>query len=274
MRYWKIGARVLAHQDGVGGIVVDAELIAHAVLLRDPVQGDPGAGHVRDVVHPQVGGVPARHGALLHAELQAAVLGGLEQGDEFRFEKVVVLVHAELDVAAHEAAYRLDAQGDRRVHGADHELALLEAVGVVVREHVVEVGDVGHAHAGFLHGRQHAVGALGVEGLAQVQGVGHRIEHGLGGHVGFAGVQGGGKLDVFDVEFAGELEPILDGPIRIRIAHVAGSEFLERGGEHAHLHEFRFECFHGHGVSFFSESDPRRLRLGIRRAAFPAPWRT
>src|SRR5438046_1564484 len=36
--------RVLAHQDRVRWIVVDAELVADAVLLADPVQGDPRAG--------------------------------------------------------------------------------------------------------------------------------------------------------------------------------------------------------------------------------------
>src|SRR5579859_1056939 len=37
----KYRARVLAHQDGMRGIVVDAELIADAMPLADAMQGDP-----------------------------------------------------------------------------------------------------------------------------------------------------------------------------------------------------------------------------------------
>ncbi len=60
-------ARVLVHQDGVRRIVVDAELVADAVLLGDAVQRDPGARRVGDVVVPVVAGGPAGHRALLDA---------------------------------------------------------------------------------------------------------------------------------------------------------------------------------------------------------------
>jgi hypothetical protein len=69
---------------------------------------------------------------------------------------------------------------------------LLAAVAFVVGEHIVEVGDIGHADPGLLHGGQDPRSAGFVEGLAQVEGIGDRIQHGLLGHIGLARVQGGG----------------------------------------------------------------------------------
>ena len=102
-------ARVLAHEDGVRRIVVDAELVADAVLLADAMQRDPRARRVRDVVVPAIEHVPARHRALLDAVGEAARLRFLEQRNEHLLEHHEVLVHLELDVAADEAAHRIRA---------------------------------------------------------------------------------------------------------------------------------------------------------------------
>src|SRR5213593_3455598 len=60
-------SRVLSEQDRMRRIVVDAELIADAMLLTDPVQRDPGARSVGDVVVPVVARGPAGHRTLLDA---------------------------------------------------------------------------------------------------------------------------------------------------------------------------------------------------------------
>ena len=103
-------ARVLAHQDRVRRVVVDAELIADAVPLADAVQRDPGARRVGDVVVPVVAGRPAGHRTLLDAIDEPARLRVLQQRDEYRFEIDEVLVHAALLVAADEAADCIDAK--------------------------------------------------------------------------------------------------------------------------------------------------------------------
>ena len=182
--------------------------------------------------------------------MQTAILGGFQERYEFLLEHVVVLIHRELDIAADETADGFQPQEHCGIHAADHEVVLLLAVGVVIGQHVVEVGEVSHAHPRFLHGGQHAIGALAIEGLAKVEVVGDRIEHGFGRYIAFGRMQGGGELDVIHFQLACELQPIFDGLIRIRIADFPGREFLEGGGEYAHLHEFRFEGFHGHGKSF------------------------
>ena len=55
-----------------------------------------------------------------------------------------------------------------------------------------------------LHRGLHALRPLLVEGLAQVERVGHRVEHRLGRHVGLARVQRGRELDVVGAELARE----------------------------------------------------------------------
>ena len=55
---------------------MDAELVADAVLLADPVQRDPGPRRVGDVVVEVVTRCPSGHRALLHPERQPARLVG------------------------------------------------------------------------------------------------------------------------------------------------------------------------------------------------------
>jgi hypothetical protein len=121
---------------------------------------------------------------------------------------------------------------------------LLAAHGRVLVEHVVEVGQIGEPHAGGLHRRPHAIGPRAIEGAPQVEGVGHRIEHRLGRDVRLRGVQRGRELDVRAIEIAREGQPFLHGAIGIGVAHGARGELLERGGEHAQLHEPGLEGGH------------------------------
>src|SRR5690606_40589532 len=60
--------------------------------------------------------------------------------------------------------------------------------GVVVQQ-VVEIPQVGQADARGRHRRAHTGGPHLVERLAQVERVGDRVEHRLGGHVTFARVE-------------------------------------------------------------------------------------
>ena len=158
-------ARVLPHQDRVRRVVVNAELIADAVLLADPVQRDPGARRVGDVVVPVVAGRPPGHRALLDAVGQPACLRRLEQRHELRFEIEQVLVHAALLVAADEAADGIDAEQRRGVEHAQHEVVLLLAHRRIVVQHVVEVADVRQADAARLQRALDAARAILVERL-------------------------------------------------------------------------------------------------------------
>ena len=88
---------------------MDAELIADAVLLANPVQGDPAAGGVGDVVVKVVADRPAGHRALLDAIRQATRLGFYEQRHEPFLEVGEVLIHAVPLVAPDKAADGADA---------------------------------------------------------------------------------------------------------------------------------------------------------------------
>ena len=77
---------VLSHQNGMGRVVVDAELIADAVPLADAVERNPGSRRVGDVVEEAVRGGPARHRTLLDAILESARLRLLQQWNEGRLE--------------------------------------------------------------------------------------------------------------------------------------------------------------------------------------------
>ena len=54
-------------------------------------------------------------------------------------------------------------------------------------------------------------------------------------------MQRGGQLDAVGAERDREVEPFLDGEIRVRVASLARRQLLERGGQHADRHELRFE---------------------------------
>ena len=120
--------------------------------------------------------------------------------------------------------------------------------GAVVMQQVVEVRQVGDADAARLHRRADTRGARRIEGAAQVERVGHRIEHRLGRHVGQRRMQRRRQLDVARAQLAGEVQPVFDGAIGIGIPHVARRQLLERGGQHADLHEFRGKRGDGHPV--------------------------
>ena len=118
-----------------------------------------------------------------------------------------------------------------------------------------------------------ALRARRVERLAQVERVGHRIEHRFGRHVGLRRVQRGRQLDVAGAELAAERQPVLDGAVGIGVARLARRQLLERGGEHAHLHELR--CERGDGIRSDNTRRCRAVTLCYcvpygRRIAVPA----
>jgi len=114
----------------------------------------------------------------------------------------------------------------RGIEDAPHQLVLLGAYGFVCGEHIVEVGEVRQADARGLHGPSDARGARRTEGLAQIEGVGHRIEKRRGRHIALRGMQGRRELDIRATELPGELQPLLDGQIRVGVPQVARSQFL------------------------------------------------
>ena len=103
--------------------------------------------------------------------------------------------------------------------------------------------------------------AVLVERLAQVERVGDRVEHRLGRHVGLGRVQRRRELDVVGAELLRELEPVLDGAVRIGVADLARRQLLQRGGEHADLHELRLErLIHRHRRYVHLRPDAALLR--------------
>ena len=234
-------SRVLTHQDRVRRVVVDAEHLADAVALADPVQRDPGPRRVREVVVEVVRRGPPRHRALLDPVLQPAVLGSLEQRDEALLELDQVLVHRLRLVTPDEAAHRRHAEQHSGVHHGDHEVVLLAPDRRVLVQHVVEVRDVSDRDTGRGDRRLDSLGAQRVERLAQVERVRDRIEHGLGRHVGERRMQCRRELDAVDVELRRELQPLLDREIGIGVSALARCELLKCRGEHSDRHVHRFE---------------------------------
>ena len=247
---------------------MDAEVVAHAVLLADAVQGDPGPRRVRDVVVPVVLRGPARHGALLDPVGEPALLRVLQEGNEGPLEVEKVLVHRVLLVAADEAAHGVRPEEHGGVHDPPHEVVLPPPDHRVLVEHVVEVGEVREADGVRLERRLHALRAVAVEGLAQVERVGHGVQHRLGRHVGLARVQRGGELDVVGPDLARERDPLLDGQVGIRVPQITGGELLQGGGQHADLHELRLEGGDGHGILL--AIDGRTIRPGEETRQTPA----
>ena len=206
------------------------------VLLGDAVQADPHARGVADLVVPEVGGVPARHRALLDAVLEAAVLGRLQEGHEAPLEVLEVLVHVERDVAAHEPAHRLHPEGDRGVHDLHHPVVLDPAQPLVARPACCR------SSRGRRSSSPAALSADSMRrtrpassGLQHVQVVGHRVEHGLRRHVGQLLGQGGGELEAVHAEVAPEPDPVLDGEVGILAALLARRQLLERRREDADI---------------------------------------
>ena len=94
-----------------------------------------------------------------------------------------------LRVPADEAADRVDAEQHRRVERPQHEVVLLLPDRRIVVQQVVEVADIRESDLVPLQHPLDPRRALLVERLAQVEGVGDRIEHRLRRDVGLVGMQ-------------------------------------------------------------------------------------
>jgi hypothetical protein len=122
---------------------------------------------------------PARHRTLLDPVLDAPCPRLFQQRNEHLLEERQVAVHRQLLVSPHEPANRPHPELRRRVEHADHERVLLASKAGIVVQQVVKEGDIGDAHAGGIHGGEHALGARPVERLSQVQRVRDRVEQRL-----------------------------------------------------------------------------------------------
>ena len=114
-------------------------------------------------------------------------------------------------------------------------------------QHVVEVGDVGDVHAGRPHCGVHTGGPVLVERLAQVEGVGDRVEHRFGGDVRQVRMDRRRQFDAVRSDGTGEVEPFLDGEIGVGIPAIAWRQLLEGGGEYADRHVDGLEWLGRHG---------------------------
>src|SRR5882757_11077881 len=65
------GSSVLSHENRVGGVVVDPELVCDAMALANAMERDPRSGGVSKVVMPGIGRRPPRHRTLLDPVNQA-----------------------------------------------------------------------------------------------------------------------------------------------------------------------------------------------------------
>src|SRR5262249_12226722 len=144
---------VLAHENGVRGIVVNSKLLADSVLLADAMKRDPCARSVSDVVVVIVRRRPARHRALLHAKREATLLGSLEHGNEVFFEVDEILIHAVLLIPADKPTDRIHTEQCSRIENTHHEIELLLTNFRIVMQHVVEISDIRKPKTGFRHCR-------------------------------------------------------------------------------------------------------------------------
>src|SRR5205814_684100 len=92
-----------------------------------------------------------------------------------------------------------------------------------------------------------AASPLRVEWLAKIQSVRDRVEHGFRQNIGLGWMKRRRKLNAIDFKLARKIQPVFDRAIGILIANFPWRQFLERRGQHAYLHEFRFKLTSGHG---------------------------
>src|SRR6516165_7478946 len=92
---------------------------------------------------------------------------------------------------------------------------------------VVKVGDIRDPDAARSHCGLHAERPRAVERPPQVQRICDRIQHCFGRYIRLRWMHRGRKLDAIDAEIPSEAEPILDSPIRIRIADLSRRELLK-----------------------------------------------
>src|SRR6266550_1084376 len=135
-------ARVLAHQDRMRRIVVNAKLIPDPRPIADPVQRNPGAGSVGDVIVKFIAGGPSGHRTLFHSESQSSCFCFLQQRNEMLFEVQQVLVHAVRLIPAYETTDRIDTQQDCGIKDTKHKLTLPLPDSRIVMQHIVKVSEV------------------------------------------------------------------------------------------------------------------------------------
>ena len=207
---------------------------------------------------------PAWHRTLLDAIGEPARFGFLEQWNEHLLEHHEVCVHLQREVAADEPADRVGSQENGGIEHSQHELMLALTRSRVVREHVVEVAQIGKTDPGGAHRTEHTRRAACIERTAQVENVRNRIEHGCSRHIAQGRMQGSGELDVRRADIACELQPLLDGEIGVCVAPFARSQLLKRGCQHAELHRPGSEVSNGHGAVLSTHDDARILPMAVR----------
>src|SRR6266404_5839119 len=179
-------AGVLPHEDRVGRVVVDSELVCDTVSLADAVQSYPRSGGVSQIVVPGIARRPPRHGALLDAINQATRFRLAQQRHELTLEQREIGVHSEIRIASHKAANGWAIEQYGGIEHAQHEIMLTRSYLWVCREHVVKISQVRQTYSGGLHGRSNSRGAGAVERRAQVQRVRYRVQQGLGWDIALA----------------------------------------------------------------------------------------
>ncbi len=242
---------------------MNAELIADAVPLADPMQRDPGTGRIRDVVVPAVEHVPARHRALLDAVRQAARLRFLEQRDEHLLEHDEVLIHFQLRIAADEAAHRVRAEQHRGIEHAQHEVMIACDVRPDRRRACCRSSRRRRGPTLFATWRARTRAARCLSNGAQRSRV-----FATGSSMASAGtslssrMQRGRELDVRRADVARELQPFFDGEVRIGVALVARRELLQGRRQDAEFHGLGRKGLSGHGSrALFDDGRPNGMML-------------
>src|SRR5262249_44040457 len=169
-----------------------------------------------------------------------------EKGNEMLAEIQQVLVHAQSLVPSNEAADRIYAQQRRSVEDPQHEVMFLLPDRRVMMEHIVEIAEIRYPDFLALERTEDSPGSGFVEWLPQVQRIGDRIEHGFSRNIGFGRVQRRRELNVIYAEFSGELYPVLNCFIGVRITDFARSQLLQGSCQHSNAHEFRLELLDRH----------------------------
>ena len=251
-------ARVLAHQDRVRRVVVDAELVADAVALADPVQGDPRRRRVADVVVEVVAGVQPGIGHCSTRYCRPRSLASWSSGtklcsNSIRFWSI------DFDWSRPTKPHTAGTPSkDAASITAQHEVVLLAADRRVLVEHVVEVGDVGDRDAGVVDGCLDPLGAH-----ARSNGSRRSSVLATGSSIASAGTSASEGCSAADSSMQSASSSAAKSSHSSTARSGSGSrslawrQLLERRGEHSDRHVHRFE----RGWSVMAGSP---MRLGCR----------
>jgi len=229
---------------------VDPELLPHAMSFADPMQSDPRPGSVRQIVvaicprwsSRAWGNVP-----LGNTRPRAFASASSGTNCDSNISRLASISSSGLRPTKPHTAFVAEQNGG--IEYPQHEIVLTRPRRSIRHQHIVEIPEIRKTHSSGVHGGQYPVRTLPVERLPQVERVRDGIQQRLRRQIRVARMQCGRQLNVGTIEAARELEPFLDGQVRIGVALVARCQFLQGRGQYAQLHRLGLKTLGCHGAA-------------------------